>query len=58
MVTENIYKKLAWRHARPMEAAEGIERDLLSRVNCPPSLTLAVVFRPIVFLQGSRVSCS
>ncbi|MEO8591030.1 MAG: efflux RND transporter permease subunit [Flavobacteriales bacterium] len=50
VVTENIYKKLE-AGMRPMEAAEKGSNEIFFAV-VSTSVTLAVVFLPIIFLQG------
>lgn len=50
VVTENIYKKLE-SGMRPMEAAEKGSNEIFFAV-VSTSLTLAVVFLPIIFLEG------
>jgi multidrug efflux pump len=50
VVTENIYRKIE-RGMKPMEAAEKGSNEIFFAV-VSTSITLAVVFLPIIFLQG------
>lgn len=50
VVTENIYKRIE-RGMRPMEAAREGTREIFAAV-ISTSITLAVVFLPVVFMEG------
>src|SRR5690606_610991 len=56
VVTENIYEKLNQGIEKSRAAGEGGEEFYFAVIS--PSITLAVVFLPMFFLQGLRGGCS